>query len=341
MFQLSRLQVQIEFLDDRAPQGFLGSRLRGAFGHALLAQLCTDADSGKRSQCGPLVPHPEDCACDFLRLFKPTRNTIEREVSGAPLGSKENLPATFVIAAPPPRTTAPSSRSLPPLLCSFDFVSIGPMCRYTSTVLKAFEAAGEAGFIVSAQSRARYRITAVRDLLGAGRELARSTNVAIVRDVSEVVHELAPASPPSAITIEFRTPVRIENKNARLKDSKTGLTLFGDFYDLIYNLSGRLAGLWQLYGDGWPGQADFYRWRERLLKQSRMIETLQSDLRLVELKGYSNIQETTKPLDGFVGSMRFAGDFSPFIELLLMGELVHIGGETTCGLGQYRMGTKY
>ena len=83
--------------------------------------------------------------------------------------------------------------------------------------------------------------------------------------------------------------------------------------------------------------AEFYRWRERLLKQSREIKTLDSNLGMMRLSGYSNLQEAPKRLDGFVGSMRFAGDLSPYWELLRIGEIVHVGTETTCGLGQYRL----
>src|SRR5207249_11883407 len=127
------------------------------------------------------------------------------------------------------------------------------------------------------------------------------------------------------------------NRNARRKNKETGLALFIDCYDLVYNLANRVAGLWQVHGDKWPGSAEFYRWRERLLKHSREITTVHCNLEMIRLRVYSNLQEAPKRLDGFVGSMRFTGDFSPLLQLLRIGEIVHVGAETTIGLGQYRI----
>jgi hypothetical protein len=177
----------------------------------------------------------------------------------------------------------------------------------------------------------------VRDLLNYGRELYDSGRFlpAASRKIAAIVSETTAAVNDIAIT--FRTPTRIENRNARSKDNETGLAMFGDFYDLVYNLTNRVAGLWQLYGEQWPGPAEFYRWRERLLKGSREVTTVRRDLEMICLQGYSNLQEAPKRLDGFVGEMQFSGDFSPFLQLLRIGEIVHVGTETTCGLGQYRL----
>ena len=42
-------------------------------------------------------------------------------------------------------------------------------------------------------------------------------------------------------------------------------------------------------------------------------------------------------MDGFIGRMKFVGDFSPFRSLLAIGEIVHIGQETAFGHGRYKM----
>jgi CRISPR-associated endoribonuclease Cas6 len=219
----------------------------------------------------------------------------------------------------------------------FNFTAIGPMCDYLSQSIKAFEEFGKVGFIVDPLHRARFRLLAVHDALDSGRSVYESGELVLnlSLDISQAVSE-APES-GNEIAITFRTPTRIENLNARSKDRETGLAILSDFYDLVYNTAHRVAGLWQLYGKAWPGPTEFFRWRERLLKLSRQITTIQNDLKMMRLCGYSNLQEAPKPLDGFVGSMRFSGDFSPFIELLRIAEIVHLGSETTCGLGQFRI----
>ena len=127
------------------------------------------------------------------------------------------------------------------------------------------------------------------------------------------------------------------NQNARERDEASGISLFADFYDLVYNLTNRVGGLWQLYGDGWPGQAGFFRWREKLLRASRQVSTTHRDLQVERVEGYSNRQQASRPLRGFIGSMRFQGDISAFKELPGIGEIVHVGNQTAFGLGQYQI----
>lgn len=219
----------------------------------------------------------------------------------------------------------------------FDFIAIGPMCDYLPQSIKAFDEFGKVGFILDSLHRARFRLVAVHHALDFVRSAYESGKLApnLSLDISRAVSEATEFG--NEIVITFRTPTRIENQNARSKDRETGLAIFSDFYDLIYNMAHRVAGLWQIYGEAWPGPTEFFRWRERLLKLSRQITTIQNDLKMTRLRGYSNLQEAPKPLDGFVGSMRFSGDFSPFMELLRIAEIVHIGSETTCGLGQFRI----
>ena len=327
MFRFAKLQFDIQFQNDFAPEGFLGSRLRGGYGFGLLAQLC------RRDDPLSCADQPQLCECDYLSLFRPRRDSSKVNPVGAPLGNQQNLPATFVLDPPDARNRPyrEGERML------FNFTAIGPMCDYLSQSIKAFEEFGNVGFILDPLHRARFRLLAVHDALNSGHSVYESGKLAsnLSRDISQAVFEVTESGNEMVIT--FRTPARIENQNARSKDRETGLAIFSDFYDLVYNTAHRVAGLWQIYGEAWPGSAEFFRWRERLLKLSRQITTIQNDLKMIRLRGYSNLQEAPKPLDGFVGMMRFSGDFSPFMELLRIAEIVHIGSETTCGLGQFRI----
>jgi hypothetical protein len=325
LFRFAKLRFDIQFQNDFAPADFLGSRLRGGYGFGLLAQLC------RRDYLLSCARQPQLCECDYLRLFRPRRDSSKVNPVGAPLGNQQNLPATFALDPPDARNRPyqAGERML------FDFVAIGPMCDYLPQSIKAFEEFGKVGLILDSLHRARFRLVAVNDVLDSGRSVYESEKLVshLSLDISQAVSEAT--EPGNEILITFCTPTRIENQNARCKDRETGLAIFSDFYDLIYNTAHRVAGLWQLYGENWHGPVEFFRWRERLLKLSRQITTIQSDLKMMRLCGYSNMQEAPKPLDGFIGSMRFSGDFSPFMELLRIAEIVHIGSETTCGLGQF------
>ena len=90
LFRFAKLQFEIQFRDDFGPADFLGSRLRGGYGFGLLAQLC------RRDDPLSCAGQPQRCECDYLRLFRPTRETLSVKPFGAPLGNHLNLPATFV-----------------------------------------------------------------------------------------------------------------------------------------------------------------------------------------------------------------------------------------------------
>lgn len=191
----------------------------------------------------------------------------------------------------------------------------------------------------------RFRLTEVRDLLDCGRSIYTGSGLtsSLSRDIAEAADVLDPTQLPTELKVEFVTPTAIENRNPKLRDPATGLTILNDFYSLVLNLALRVGGLWQLYGNEWRGQAEYFRWRERLLKASRSISTLESNLALFRdtrgspLKRHSSRQQADQPLDGFIGTMRFAGDLIPFWQLLRIGEIVHMGGDTANGLGQYKL----
>jgi hypothetical protein len=129
MFRISRLQLEIKLLDENAPPGFWGSRLRGGYGRVLKDHLCDYKEVEDCRTC------PRFGECDYPRLFEPQR-------------------------------AAEESRK---------------------------------------------------------------------------------AEAPREMEIRFATPVRI------------GKAPFRDFYGLVYQLCNRAGGLWQLYGEDWPGQGEFHR----------------------------------------------------------------------------------
>jgi len=70
MFDLSKLQFEIELLDDRSPTGFWGTRLRGGYGDILKNELCDFPHFKSCEDCGRYT----DLTCDFPSLFKSHAN---------------------------------------------------------------------------------------------------------------------------------------------------------------------------------------------------------------------------------------------------------------------------
>jgi hypothetical protein len=327
MFHIAKLQFEIELLDDLAPRGYWGSRLRGGFGDGLLLRLCPKANPVN------LREHPSDCGCEYLKLFKPTQRGLGVTVSGPPLGGGADLPATFGID--PPLSTGYPRKGL---RLVFNFTAIGPMCGFVSDCVAAFVRLGEIGLVGRDRAPAKFRVLTVRDQLAFGRSIYSSGEVATVstKDVTAVCAETNRGA-AAEVVIDFQTNVQVQSKDTNQRDPLTGLKTFTTFRDLMSSVARRAACLWQAYGDNWLGKEEYRRWLNDLHQKSREVATIERELEMRQLWGYSNNRNERKSLHGFIGRMRFTGDLSPFLELLRVGELVHIGSETTNGLGQYSM----
>jgi len=334
MFHISKLQFEIELLDDSAPRGYWGSRLRGGFGDGLRSLLCPKSLATK----GETEPktgqqHANDCECEFQKIFKPTQKTLNLTLAGSPMGGSSNLPPPFVID-PPVFTGYPAKGAR----IIFGFVAIGPMCDFIEECVKAFREFGRLGIERDeGRIRSHFVLTDVRDQLNYGRSVYLDGKVGAIRrqDVGETVRDLRADPAATELSVWFRTNVQIIDKEAKSRNPVDRLKDFDGFWSFASQVAHRTACLWQVYGDDWHGQARYGEEKNFLGRASREIATIEKRLQKKELWGHSNEREVDKGLHGFVGTMKFAGDFSPFVHLLAIGEIVHIGSETPSGLGQY------
>ena len=65
--------------------------------------------------------------------------------------------------------------------------------------------------------------------------------------------------------------------------------------------------------------------------------THESHLRWVRADRWSHRSEASVPMGGFVGSIRFTGNLTPFLPFIYLGAHLHIGHHTAFGYGQYRL----
>jgi hypothetical protein len=54
-----------------------------------------------------------------------------------------------------------------------------------------------------------------------------------------------------------------------------------------------------------------------------------------ELDSYSRRQQRSTPISGLLGQATFVGNLAPFRELLVWGELIHVGKNCVKGSGWY------
>jgi hypothetical protein len=71
-----------------------------------------------------------------------------------------------------------------------------------------------------------------------------------------------------------------------------------------------------------------------LLAQAAAVQVTAASLRWRDWQRYSNRQQSTMSLGGFVGDLELAGDLAPFAPLLRAAEILHVGKGATFGLGK-------
>lgn len=123
-----------------------------------------------------------------------------------------------------------------------------------------------------------------------------------------------------SVTIKFITPLRRRRNNELLKDI--------DFSSIIRNITYRIKSLTGRYG-GWIDTEKM----EHIQKLSSKIIITKKDIELVNMERYSNRTNEKMDFGGLMGSMSFHGDLSLFVPWLYAAQILHIGGNTTFGMG--------
>ena len=130
-----------------------------------------------------------------------------------------------------------------------------------------------------------------------------------------------------SLTLNCITRLRLKTDNQLLKETP-------QFSLFIKRLLGRLKTLQLSFSDS---PVDEYQYRQ-LLDQATDVTLLSSTIQWKEWDRYSGRQKKWMKFGGLLGDMTYQGNLQPFIPVLKMGELCHIGGKSSFGLGKYSIG---
>ncbi|MBA2679983.1 MAG: CRISPR system precrRNA processing endoribonuclease RAMP protein Cas6, partial [Ktedonobacteraceae bacterium] len=132
------------------------------------------------------------------------------------------------------------------------------------------------------------------------------------------------------ITLDFLTPTRIIDQERLVRQ----LT----FRALILRISERLANLQKTYGElSEEEEQRNQNARSKLIQLASQINCIRDETRWEEVQSYSRRQHRFTPVSGLTGQITFAGDITPFRQLLTWGELIHIGKSAVKGNGWYKI----
>jgi hypothetical protein len=303
----TRLRFTLRAAEPSTLPPFKGSLLRGAFGHALRRAACA---------MGPEQPC-ESCrlraVCVYTRVF-------ETYVEGESPPFLQGLPD-----APRPYVFEPGTEALtfaPGAALPFDLLLVGRAAEHLPYVLLAVERMAAAGLGSRRHPFTLHRAEALtpdswQPVFADGRALNRP------------VAPLFPSEdvPAGRARLRFLTPTRLKSKGQ--------LQASVDFRGLAFTMLRRVLELAWFHV---PGAEIDWTFRP-LLDRASAVKVRASDLAWKDWQRYSNRQQRSMTLGGFVGTMEVEGDLTPFGPLLRTAEVVHVGKGATFGMGRVELGS--
>lgn len=126
------------------------------------------------------------------------------------------------------------------------------------------------------------------------------------------------------LTIQAQTPLRIRRKGVLLEEV--------DFPTIIRNITSRIEAITARYG-GWADTME----ANHVRTLASEVSVVQNHLEMKNMQRYSNRLGEKMDFGGLLGSIRFAGDLMPFVPWLYAAQILHIGRNTTFGMGNIKV----
>ncbi|MBF0101672.1 MAG: CRISPR system precrRNA processing endoribonuclease RAMP protein Cas6 [Desulfobacterales bacterium] len=287
---------------------YKGSTLRGVFGHALKKVIC----ALKRQTCDTCLLKQK---CLYCVIFE-TNQAIESKDSriAAP-------PHPFVIE--PPLTTQTHFSKNDTL--EFQLILFGNINHQLPYFIYAFDQIGKIGigkhihgqqgqFVLESVSRDQLMIYSNSDQ---NIQIPNAFQPLVLSDVTEY--------PDTELNLNviFETPLRLKFENKLNADIP--------FHVFVRSLLRRVSSLLNVYGQGEP-DIDY----RGIIKRAEQINIIHNNLKWVDWRRYSNRQDKEMLMGGIIGEITYKGHIGEYMPLIEFCSTVHIGKQTTFGLGKFK-----
>jgi len=313
---LDRLRVACYRLDIRAETGlclppYKGSTFRGGFGGIFKRIACAmPGQCRERCRIG--------AACPYGYIFETSPPPGAQQ-----LRNLSDIPRPFVLEPPETRQEAFG----PGEGMALGLVLVGRGIDYLPYFILTFRALGEEGI---GRGRGRFRlerVAAQHPLTGAEAEVYSGAD-GMVRacDLAVTGEELTEAGQGigEEATVAFLTPTRLTGEE-RLQDKP-------EFHLLCRAALRRISSL-MTFHCGANLEVDY----RAEIEAARGVTLAEDRTRWEDRERYSSRQGERMKLGGIVGEARYRGDLGRFGAMLKAAEVVHVGKNTTFGLGRIRV----
>lgn len=199
---------------------------------------------------------------------------------------------------------------------AFEFVLLGSAAKYASSLALALQNIGQYGLgaqrypfsLLKIENREEHRILWRRGTYyGTGESLVQIPCLRLQN--------------VTGTEVELRTPLRIRRSGQLLTDIQ--------FQTLIRNIVRRMTSITERYG-GWIDKEE----AESLITLAAEVRMVRDNLKLIHLERYSNRVKEKMDFSGLMGCLEYEGELTPFVPWLAAAQMLHIGRNTTFGMGR-------
>ena len=298
-YPIARYQLNVTMLSPIKLPFFSGSMLRGALGHSLRKVSC--------------ITHKKSClncpvvtSCPYPEIYEPTAKPAEA-VSGY-----TQLPALYVIEPPQcGEKTLHTGETF-----SFNMVLMGKALKQLPLIIFAWQKALQKG-LTPQQSKAQ--LTKVAHENDEGFKPVWSIDQTQLEEHNQLIS--LPTLNTEKISLELHTPTRLQRRGKPVGPDKLNAR------DLLAPLLRRQ----QLFSQLTAGET-----AQTIRQQIDNTDiNLEHQLKWVDWTRYSNRQQQKMALGGIMGKLTLQGDLAPYSQPLALGQWLHVGKNTTFGMGRY------
>lgn len=310
MFALpfARFQLELLVVEPIELNRFVGTTLRGSFGITLKENVC-------------IFKHYKSCTdclaryvCAYSFLFETPIQPSQRQL----FTHGEIAPHPYILELPSNPTPLYKEGDK----INFTIILLGKAIDYLPYVIHVFEKLSEKGL-----GKGRGKFILAKVALSQNNPLSlyrHDTQQLLLEFPIDYVRLEPPATSCHELTIDFLTPTSIKQDGKLVRQLR--------FETLFYAILRRLKVLNALYGSGEPLEVP-----PEIIDNAQRITLINRKTHWDTYERFSGRQKKLLEVGGIVGQLTFQGELTPFIPYFRAGEILHIGKNTSFGLGQYRI----